>query len=62
VGPLSSLAGGALGGGATGLAAPAALLVVAAACLLATRSQGRLNVDPLPWRSVLLSSRLERPG
>jgi hypothetical protein len=62
VGPLSSLAGGALGGGATGLAAPAALLVVAAACLLATRSQGRLNVDPLPSRSVLLSSRLERPG
>jgi hypothetical protein len=62
--PLSSLAGGTLGGGAaTGLAAPAAaLLVVAAACLLATRSQGRLNMDPLPWRSVLLSSRLERPG
>jgi hypothetical protein len=61
--PLSSLAGGALGGGATGLGAPAAaLLVVAAACLLATRSQDRRNMDPLPWRSVLLSSRLERPG
>jgi hypothetical protein len=62
--PLSSLAGATLGGGAaTGLTAPAAaLLVVAAACLLATRSQGRLNMDPLPWRSVLLSSRLGRPG
>lgn len=61
VGP--SLAGAALGGGATGLAAPAAaLLVVAAACLLATRSRARLRMDPLPWKSALLSLRLERPG
>jgi hypothetical protein len=62
VGSQTSLAGGALGGGATGLTAPAALLVVAAACLLATRSRGRLSMDPLPWKSALLSSRLERPG
>ena len=57
VGP--SLAGAAVGGGATGLAAPAAaLLVIAAACLLATRSRGRLSMDPLPWKSALLSLRL----
>ena len=55
--------GSSLVGGATGLAAPAAaLFVVAAACLLATRSRRRLSRDPFPWESVLLSLRLERPG
>jgi len=62
-GSLPSLAGAALGGGAPGLAAPAAaLLVIAAACLLGTRSLGRLPMDPLAWKSTLLSVRLERPG
>jgi hypothetical protein len=60
---MPSLAGAALGGGAPGLAAPAAaLLLLAAACLLATRSLGRLPMDPLAWKSTLLCVRLERPG
>jgi hypothetical protein len=50
-------------GGATGQVAPAAaLIVLAAACALATRLLGRLAMDPLAWRSALLSLRLERPG
>jgi hypothetical protein len=60
---LPSGTGSAVGGGISGLAAPAAaLLVVAAACLLATRLLGRRNTDSLLWRSTLLSLRLERPG
>jgi hypothetical protein len=56
-------AGAALGGGANGLTAPgAALLVMAAACLLATRLLGRRTTDPTLWRSALLNLRLERPG
>lgn len=62
-GLLPSLAGAACGGGAPGLAVPAAaLLEVAAACLLVTRSLGRLPMDSLAWKSTLLSVRLERPG
>jgi hypothetical protein len=50
-------------GGATGQVAPAAaLIVLAAACALATRLVGRLATDPLAWQSALLSLRLERPG
>ena len=56
-------AGAALGGGANGLTAPgAALLVMAAACLLGTRLLGRRTTDPTLWRSALLNLRLERPG
>jgi hypothetical protein len=50
-------------GGATGSVPPAAaLIVLAAACVLATRRLGRLAMDPLAWQSVLLNLRLERPG
>jgi hypothetical protein len=60
---LISGAGAALGGGATGLAAPAAaLLALAAACMLATVMLGQLALDPFVWKSTLLSLRLERPG
>jgi hypothetical protein len=60
---LPSGAGTALGSGGGGLTAPsAALLVVAIACLLATRLLGRPAMRSLAWRSALLSLRLERPG
>jgi hypothetical protein len=60
---LPSTTGAAFGNGGTGLAAPAAaLLVVAALCLLGTRLPGRLAEDRLAWKSALFSLRLERPG
>jgi hypothetical protein len=58
-------AGGAAGtaSGGIGAAAPAlALLVVAAVWLLDAFLRGRLALDLFPWKSTLLSLRLERPG
>jgi hypothetical protein len=39
-----------------------ALLALAGICLLRAFLPGRLPLDPFPWRSALLSLRLERPG
>ena len=62
-GSLLPASSAATAGGGTGLAAPAvALLAVAVLGLLASLSRRRLNSDLLPWKSTLLSLRLERPG
>jgi hypothetical protein len=60
---LPSAAGAAFGSGMTGAAAPAAaLLAVAAVCLLGTWLPRRLADDGLACKSALLNMRLERPG
>jgi hypothetical protein len=49
-------------GGAGAGASAAAVLALAGVCLLGALLPGRLRLDPFPWRSALLASRLERPG
>jgi hypothetical protein len=59
--PAGAAAGSASGGMGVG-AAGAALLAVAALWLLHVLLPGRLALELFPWRSTLLSLRLERPG
>ena len=59
---LPSGAGSVLGSSGGSGVPSAAVLVLAIACLLATRLLGRRTTDPPLWRSAMLSLRLERPG
>jgi len=65
--PTEALApeGGGASAGSGGIGSPGAamaLLALAGLCLLRAFLPGRLPLDPFPWRSALLSLRLERPG
>jgi hypothetical protein len=60
-GPVGGGATAPSGGTGTGASA-AAVLALAAGWLLAALLPGRLPLDRFPWRSPLLTSRLERPG
>ena len=60
--PLPASSGSSAGGGAGATGPAEALLAVALLCMLATVSPRRLKLDPLSWKSTLLSLRLERPG
>ena len=59
---LPSGAGSALGSSGGSGVPSAAVLVLAIACLLATRLLGRRTTDPPLWWSAVLNLRLERPG